>query len=167
MTQNKEIAVDSRRGSVISQLASKATGFTHVELTDNSELDALDSIELTQTGKFAWLVAITAGVGGLLFGKNSLPRGPPLKHRLTPNVQAMTPESSQPSSSTSMMIWAIRSAADKRSSSLQSRLVAPSSVPSGPVSLPTNTAARSPSTSAASSSSSAPSCKLLPSHLPR
>lgn len=30
--------------------------------------DALDTIELTESGRYAWLVAITAGVGGLLFG---------------------------------------------------------------------------------------------------
>jgi SP family myo-inositol transporter-like MFS transporter 13 len=30
--------------------------------------EALDSIELTDSGKFAWLVSITAGVGGMLFG---------------------------------------------------------------------------------------------------
>lgn len=31
-------------------------------------LEDLDSIEQTQSGKFAWLVSVTAGVGGLLFG---------------------------------------------------------------------------------------------------
>jgi SP family myo-inositol transporter-like MFS transporter 13 len=34
----------------------------------SEHLEDLDSIEKTQSGKYAWLVAITAGVGGLLFG---------------------------------------------------------------------------------------------------
>ena len=48
----------------------------HVEKVSTSSLDRgsenledLDSIETTQSGRYAWLVAITAGVGGLLFGK--------------------------------------------------------------------------------------------------
>ncbi|KUJ24513.1 general substrate transporter [Mollisia scopiformis] len=47
----------------------------HVEQLSSNSLDKnseiyedLDSIEKTQSGKYAWLVAITAGVGGLLFG---------------------------------------------------------------------------------------------------
>ena len=47
----------------------------HVEKVSTSSLDRgsenledLDSIETTQSGRYAWLVAITAGVGGLLFG---------------------------------------------------------------------------------------------------
>ncbi len=51
------------------------TDAVHVEkvssnLSDstNENLDDLDTIELTQSGKFAWLVSVTAGVGGLLFG---------------------------------------------------------------------------------------------------
>jgi MFS transporter, SP family, solute carrier family 2 (myo-inositol transporter), member 13 len=47
----------------------------HVEQVKSSSLDRgsehledLDSIEQTQSGRYAWLVAITAGVGGLLFG---------------------------------------------------------------------------------------------------
>lgn len=36
---------------------------------ESEHLEDLDSIEKTQSGKYAWLVAITAGVGGLLFGK--------------------------------------------------------------------------------------------------
>ncbi|KAH7417795.1 general substrate transporter [Cadophora sp. MPI-SDFR-AT-0126] len=47
----------------------------HVEIASASSkalqpehLEDLDSIEQTQSGKYAWLVAITAGVGGLLFG---------------------------------------------------------------------------------------------------
>ena len=52
-------------------------GALHVEKVSTSSLDGgsehlddLDSIEQTQSGKYAWLVAITAGVGGLLFGRN-------------------------------------------------------------------------------------------------
>jgi SP family myo-inositol transporter-like MFS transporter 13 len=47
----------------------------HVEKISTSSVDGnsehledLDSIEQTQSGRYAWLVAITAGVGGLLFG---------------------------------------------------------------------------------------------------
>jgi SP family myo-inositol transporter-like MFS transporter 13 len=54
-------------------------GALHVEKASTSSLDGgsehledLDSIEQTQSGKYAWLVAITAGVGGLLFGRNIL-----------------------------------------------------------------------------------------------
>ena len=52
-------------------------GALHVEKVSTSSLDGgsehlenLDSIEQTQSGRYAWLVAITAGVGGLLFGRN-------------------------------------------------------------------------------------------------
>ncbi|KAI5925577.1 general substrate transporter [Camillea tinctor] len=41
----------------------------HIE--DNvisTPLEDLDAIEETKTGKFAWLVSITAGIGGMLFG---------------------------------------------------------------------------------------------------
>lgn len=31
-------------------------------------LEELDSIEQTETGKFSWLVSITAAIGGMLFG---------------------------------------------------------------------------------------------------
>lgn len=57
---------------------SKATGVLHVENLDKAEKSSLsqssqlpedlDSIEQTESGRYAWLVAITAGVGGLLFG---------------------------------------------------------------------------------------------------
>lgn len=50
-----------------SEIERKASA-THIETTLHPELDALDTIELTQSGKFAWLVSITAGVGGFLFG---------------------------------------------------------------------------------------------------
>ena len=50
----------------------------HVEKVSTSSvgggsehLEDLDSIEQTQSGRYAWLVAITAGVGGLLFGMYS------------------------------------------------------------------------------------------------
>jgi SP family myo-inositol transporter-like MFS transporter 13 len=50
----------------------------HVEKVSTSSVDRgsehledLDSIEETQSGKYAWLVAITAGVGGLLFGNEA------------------------------------------------------------------------------------------------
>lgn len=58
----------------VSSELDKKTEALHVEhisslSTSNSEnLDDLDSIERTQSGKFAWLVSVTAGVGGLLFG---------------------------------------------------------------------------------------------------
>jgi SP family myo-inositol transporter-like MFS transporter 13 len=51
------------------------TDALHVEKVSTSSLgggsehlEDLDSIEKTQSGRYAWLVAITAGVGGLLFG---------------------------------------------------------------------------------------------------
>jgi SP family myo-inositol transporter-like MFS transporter 13 len=51
------------------------TDALHVEKVSTSSRDGgsehledLDSIEQTQSGRYAWLVAITAGVGGLLFG---------------------------------------------------------------------------------------------------
>ena len=54
------------------------TGALHVEKISTSSIDRssehledLDSIEQTQSGRYAWLVAITAGVGGLLFGAHS------------------------------------------------------------------------------------------------
>lgn len=31
-------------------------------------IDDLDSIEQTETGKFSWLISITAAIGGMLFG---------------------------------------------------------------------------------------------------
>lgn len=53
-------------------------GVLHVEKVSSSDsiqksehLEDLDSIEKTQSGKFAWLVSITAGVGGMLFGTHS------------------------------------------------------------------------------------------------
>ena len=49
---------------------------SHVESLSQSgsvhsleDINGLDSIERTQSGKFAWLVSLTAGVGGLLFGR--------------------------------------------------------------------------------------------------
>jgi SP family myo-inositol transporter-like MFS transporter 13 len=49
-----------------SSLSKDSGGLSH-------DLEDLDSIELTQSGRYAWLVAITAGVGGLLFGKKGTP----------------------------------------------------------------------------------------------
>lgn len=46
-------------------------GATHVEITVENALsidEALDSIEETKIGKFVWLVAICASIGGSLFG---------------------------------------------------------------------------------------------------
>lgn len=60
------------------------SGALHIEQTSASSishgqspqhLEDLDSIEQTQSGTYAWLVALTAGVGGLLFGKRSLHLG--------------------------------------------------------------------------------------------
>ena len=52
------------------------TGTEHREHTEHLEhvdsqypsIDNLDTIEETKTGKFAWLVSITAAIGGMLFG---------------------------------------------------------------------------------------------------
>jgi MFS transporter, SP family, solute carrier family 2 (myo-inositol transporter), member 13 len=59
---------------VLSELDDK-TQASHVEqvgtslsVSTSENLDELDTIEQTQSGKFAWLVSVTAGVGGLLFG---------------------------------------------------------------------------------------------------
>jgi SP family myo-inositol transporter-like MFS transporter 13 len=40
----------------------------HIETSRHPQIDALDSIEDTKSSRYAWLVSITAGVGGLLFG---------------------------------------------------------------------------------------------------
>ncbi len=62
-----------RNSSITSQLGEK-TGATHVENHVDPALDALDSIELTETGKFSWLISITAAIGGMLFGYVELAR---------------------------------------------------------------------------------------------
>lgn len=61
------------------ELEDSKVGALHVEKVSTSSVDGdsehledLDSIEQTQSGSYAWLVAITAGLGGLLFGKISL-----------------------------------------------------------------------------------------------
>lgn len=41
---------------------------TTVGSTQDFALDELDSIELTKTGRYSWLVSITAAIGGMLFG---------------------------------------------------------------------------------------------------
>ncbi|KAJ5092550.1 general substrate transporter [Penicillium alfredii] len=44
-------------------------GTIHLEDAANEAIEfSLDSIELTETGYYTWLVSITVGVGGLLFG---------------------------------------------------------------------------------------------------
>lgn len=42
----------------------------HIETSSlgTSDLDSLDTIEQTKPSKYAWLVSLTAGIGGLLFG---------------------------------------------------------------------------------------------------
>ncbi|WYZ38212.1 hypothetical protein EsH8_III_000126 [Colletotrichum jinshuiense] len=50
MTQHKETVADGDSSEV------------------HSSLDDLDSIEHTKTGKFSWIVSITAAIGGMLFG---------------------------------------------------------------------------------------------------
>lgn len=54
---------------IVSKIDEK-TGTDHVEHVNSqhSSLDDLDTIEDTKTGKFAWLVSITAAIGGMLFG---------------------------------------------------------------------------------------------------
>ncbi|KAK5110312.1 hypothetical protein LTR85_001293 [Meristemomyces frigidus] len=46
------------------------TGTDHVEQVNSNaaSLDDLDTIETTQSGRYAWLVSITAAIGGMLFG---------------------------------------------------------------------------------------------------
>ncbi|KAL9109912.1 MAG: hypothetical protein Q9227_005435 [Pyrenula ochraceoflavens] len=47
------------------------TDIQHVEKitsTPPPELDDLDSIEQTKSGKYSWLVSVTAAIGGMLFG---------------------------------------------------------------------------------------------------
>lgn len=59
---------------VLSNYGDKETSL-HVENVSPSSpsrpsenVEDLDSIEQTQSGRYAWLVSITAGVGGFLFG---------------------------------------------------------------------------------------------------
>lgn len=55
-----------------SKLEQDALHVERIPSTDSvpksEHLEDFDSIEKTQSGKFAWLVSITAGVGGMLFG---------------------------------------------------------------------------------------------------
>ena len=51
---------------IVSKLDEKS-GTDHVEHVDSHQ-SSLDTIEETKTGKFAWLVSITAAIGGMLFG---------------------------------------------------------------------------------------------------
>ena len=55
-----------RKGSITS--IGEKVAAVHVENRANPELDALDTIELTEAGKFSWLISITAAIGGMLFG---------------------------------------------------------------------------------------------------
>ena len=56
-----------RNSSIISKLDEK-TEAIHVETHVDTVLDDLDTIELTQTGKFSWFISIVAAIGGMLFG---------------------------------------------------------------------------------------------------
>lgn len=47
----------------------KTSGTDHLEtVTGDPTIDSLDTIESTKSGKYAWLVSITAAIGGMLFG---------------------------------------------------------------------------------------------------
>lgn len=52
-------ALDNGEKAVVSQ---------HVESMSELDIEHLDSIENTKSSRYAWLVSITAGVGGFLFG---------------------------------------------------------------------------------------------------
>ncbi|MCJ1474259.1 myo-inositol transporter [Lambiella insularis] len=56
-----------RNNSITSKLDEK-TEAIHVETHVNTLLDDLDTIELTQTGKFSWFISLVAAIGGMLFG---------------------------------------------------------------------------------------------------
>ena len=56
-----------RNSSIISNLDEK-TQAVHVENHVDPALDDLDTIELTQTGKFSWFISLVAAIGGMLFG---------------------------------------------------------------------------------------------------
>ena len=75
--------------------------------SDNEHLDSLDTIESTQSGKFAWLVSITASVGGLLFGNHTLTcrMRYPSGNQLTVVMQVTTLASSRPFWFTSTRTW--------------------------------------------------------------
>lgn len=59
---------DSDRKSVSFKTDEKHPVAEYVETSSHLDLDDLDSIENTESSRYAWLVSITAGVGGLLFG---------------------------------------------------------------------------------------------------
>jgi len=57
------------RNSLIVSKLNEKTQVVHVENHVNPDLDDLDTIELTQTGKFSWFISLVAGIGGMLFGE--------------------------------------------------------------------------------------------------
>jgi SP family myo-inositol transporter-like MFS transporter 13 len=59
---------DSDQKSISSKVDEKDAVAEHVEASSHLDLNDLDSIENTESSRYAWLVSITAGVGGLLFG---------------------------------------------------------------------------------------------------
>lgn len=56
-----------RNSSIILKLGEK-TQTVHVENHVDPALDDVDTIELTQTGKFSWFISLLAAIGGMLFG---------------------------------------------------------------------------------------------------
>lgn len=56
---------DHSRKSSFSEDGDLKDGIEHVE---SMNVDELDTIESTRCSKYAWLVSITAGIGGFLFG---------------------------------------------------------------------------------------------------
>ncbi|KAF2498069.1 general substrate transporter [Lophium mytilinum] len=53
-----------------SEFVDEKLGSNHVEhvASEGQTLDSLDTIEQTETGRYSWLVSITAAIGGMLFG---------------------------------------------------------------------------------------------------
>jgi hypothetical protein len=50
------------------EFAKEKLGADHVEDVSHPSLDSLDTIEQTKSGRYSWLVSITAAIGGMLFG---------------------------------------------------------------------------------------------------
>lgn len=59
---------DSDQKSLSSKTDGKDAIAEHGEASSHLDINDLDSIENTESSRYAWLVSITAGVGGLLFG---------------------------------------------------------------------------------------------------